>query len=338
MAKWVLFTDFHLHDYKSNNKGPLSRLDIGLEILKKIYVHADTIGAAGLLFAGDFFDQPKLMPTIVVNRSAEVMLQLAKEYPNLVCLAISGNHDHSSKNLLHKPAVTALRYLEEIVPNNFKIIDDRSLTIGNMHISGIPYYEYKEDYEVRLKERNAKVLEKDRQGIYKIVLIHQTPSGMGNPNIPVDTDVNDPLYDAWDDIFCGHIHQMMEITPKFLLIGNSQHRDLGDEGQEKGFFVIDTDLRTKTFVSLKGSYPEYRRVRVQIGETIPDDGYNYYIPSFVADVNDIQNNQEGAINTENFEINLSAEKLVENYAKEVAPGDPELLRVGLDCLKLKVEI
>jgi len=337
MAKWVIFTDFHSHDFKSYNKGPISRLDIGLEILKKIYAHADKIGAAGILFGGDWFDSPKLLPTIVVNRNTEVILQLSKEYPQLACLAISGNHDQSSKNLLHKPAVTALTYLEEIAPNNFKIIDDKTFTLGDLCISGIPYYEFKEDYHQRLKERHDKIMDKPRPGVYKVLLIHQTPSGMGNPNIPVDTDVNDPLYDAWDDVFCGHIHSRIEITPKFTLVGNTHHRDLGDAGSEKGFYVIDTESKSKEFVSLKGQYPEYIRQRVKIGESVTDDGYNYYVPHYITGDADVENNPEGLINTENFEVDLSPDKLIENYCKEVAPGDEELLKVGLECLKLKIE-
>lgn len=343
MAKFVLFSDFHSHNYQKNNRPNLQRLDFGLEMLEKeIYGYAHSIGANGLFFCGDWFDSPKLLPTIVVNRNTETVLKLSRQYPNLPVLAISGNHDHSSKNLLHKPAVTALTYLQEIAPANFRIIDDQTMKVSeDMVVTGIPYYEFKEDFHTRLREQHEIIKARIENGTlsrdsYKVLLIHQTPSGLPNPNIPVDTDVNDPLYDIWDEVFCGHIHARQEITPKFTLLGNTDHRDLGDEGSEKGIYVIDSVTRTKQFVSLKGKYPEYRRVRVKIGEAVPDDGFNWYVPHYVTD--EINNNPDAAINTDNFEVDLSAETLIDNYCKEVAPGNQRLLSAGLECLKLKVEI
>lgn len=338
--KILVFSDFHSHDYKTHNKGAKSRLDIGLDILQHIYQYANDNGVDFLCFCGDWFDSPKLLPTVVVNRNTEVMLELSKKYPNLFCLAISGNHDHSSKNLIHKPAVTALTYLQEITPKNFRIIDDSSITIGDIVITGIPYYEYADDFKQKLKQRADHLRESIDIGhvpkdAYKLLLIHQTPSGMGNPNIPVDTDVNDPVYDIWDEVMCGHIHCSMKITPKFTIVGNTHHRDLGDEGQEKGFWVIDTDTKIKEFVSLKGKYPEYRRARVSIGESVPDDGYNYYVPQYLLE--GPVNNVEGAVKAEDFGVDLSAESLIQNYLKQVAPDDEELLKVGLECLKIKVE-
>ena len=85
---------------------------------------------------------------------------------------------------------------------------------------------------------------------------------------------------------------------------------------------------------MKGKYPEYIRVRLKIGEPTPDDGFNYYVPAYFTD-NAVNNNPEAGVDTRSFEVDLTPEKLIENYCKEVAPGNDELFKIGLECLTLR---
>src|SRR4051812_7811029 len=114
LRKILKFSDVHLHNYKTFNNRDKSRLDVGLDIVREIYRYANEHGIDVLCFAGDWFNAQGDIPAIVVNRSVSLILEMADKYPHIECYAISGNHDHSSKNLLHKPAVTALEHLQKI--------------------------------------------------------------------------------------------------------------------------------------------------------------------------------------------------------------------------------
>jgi DNA repair exonuclease SbcCD nuclease subunit len=158
-------------------------------------------------------------------------------------------------------------------------------------------------------------------------MIHQTPTGLGNPNIPTDTDVNDPLYDVFDFVWCGHIHWKLPITDKFYLGGSPLHRDLGDEGQDKGFWVQDlTNPTNVNFYSLKGRYPEYKRVKA---EEIPEGMQDEYVildpPVEVTEV-------DGDLTAEEFGTDLKAETILTNFYNTVHGKDDELLTTGLGFL------
>jgi DNA repair exonuclease SbcCD nuclease subunit len=219
------------------------------------------------------------------------------------------------------------------------IIDDKTINLlaQGFSVSGVPYYEHSQDFQTQLEKRDAEIKRLSTAGKkagFNILLIHQTPSGLGNPNIPVDIEATSPLFSEFDMVFCGHIHTRQEITAKFTIIGSPNHRDLGDEGQEKGFYVVDTETKTKEFVSTKGKYPEYKRQRIKVGQQIEGDGFNYIVPQFVEEAKDIKGE---TVIKDNFEIDLTPAKLMENYIQHVKPNDVELLQAGLECLTLKIE-
>lgn len=342
--KFIIFSDIHIHDYKTHSTRDRSRLEVGIALLKTIWKYADDHGISRILFVGDLYDMQKLLPTAVVNRMIETFLELAATYPKIKCWAISGNHDHSSKNLLHKSAITALTHIADVVPNNFVLMDDVTELINGGHnedpviLSGVPYYEYPEHFQQRLSVAN---FQSDIIGAnygefkpFRILLVHQTPTGLENKNIPFDTDVHDPLYDIFDEVFCGHIHARQEITPKFTIVGSPMHRDMDDAGVEKGFYVLDTFTREKEWVSLKGNYPEFIVVRVKLGEDIPIDPHNFIVPVIV---DGIRLPKEGEADPQDFQTDLSPATLVANYCATIAPDDQQLLTIGLECLTLKQE-
>lgn len=326
--KVLIYSDIHIHNYKSYGKPDRSRLRVCLDVLEEIYFHAHENGIKHILFAGDLVDSQGKLPTSVVNGVLATFLKLAMKYPEIICYAISGNHDHASKNLIHEPAITALDFVADGVPNNFIIIDNKDKIIAdNILVSGVPYYEIPEHYNQALAQRKEAVdrYKQQEPKFYTILLVHQTPEGLPNPNIPTDTNPNDPVYYSWDDVNCGHIHDRMELTDRFTLVGNTHHRDRADEGKEKGFYVLDTVARKKKFVSLKGLYPEFITVRLGPGEVMPYDPVNYTVPEYTE-----AKALSGTVDTEDFAGDLSEQKLVENYWQEVDGEDKELLSIGLD--------
>lgn len=327
-----LFSDVQIHNYKQFAKGN-DRLFHTLDVLDRVWEYAYQVESNFILFSGDWFDSQGSLPTIVVNETIAKLQELREKYPKIICIAITGNHDQASKNLLHSPAVSALRHLERVLPKNFMCIDNSVVEIPNSDIVvfGIPYYEYPEHFRKMLEKQSKEASHSDFKGKKKLLMIHQTPTGLGNPNIPFDTDVNDPLYDVFDAVYDGHIHKRQQITPKFLVVGSPLHRTLEDEGQEKGFIGIHTDDITKwDLVSTRGLYPEFQQLKVRHDDQIPKDTGNYIIPQYEVSK---EQAEEGDATVEEFGSDLTAVELMTNYWKEVDGKDEELLKIGLTFIK-----
>lgn len=319
------FSDLHIHNYQAHDRNG-SRLANCLNVLELVFKFAHKNGIDCILFSGDLYDNQKALPTEVVNQVFETFAKLFETYNDITFIAISGNHDHASKNLLSSPAVTALSHLD-LMFTNFVLIDNTEFILAdNLTVVGVPYYEHSEDFHKALADSLPTLV----QGC-TILLCHQTPSGLNNPNIPFDTDVHNEIYDNFDLILNGHIHAFQEITPKFINVGSPLHRDLGDLGVDKGFLVIDIDAigegKFYKFVSTKGKYPEFELVHLKQGEEFKKDAFNYLIP-----IREAKESIAVETNTGEFGGGLTDENLVRNYWKKVS-SDEALLFTGLKFLK-----
>lgn len=322
------FTDLHIHNYQAFDKDG-SRLANCLEVLTLVFKFAHKHKIEFILFSGDLYDNQKALPTEVVNLVIEKFAKLFATYPHITFIAISGNHDHASKNLIKKEAVTALTHLD-LMFDNFKLIDNTDYPLddnGELGVIGVPYYEHSEDYHKALEK--VLPLTSDYQKV--ILLSHQTPSGLNNPNIPFDTNVHNELYESFDLVLNGHIHAFQEITPKFINVGSPLHRDLGDLGVDKGFLIIETDAIGEEdfykFVSTKGKFPEFECVKLKEGEELKKGDFNYLVP-----IRELKQALTLDVNVEEFGGGLTDENLVRNFWKKVSK-DEALLFTGLKFLK-----
>lgn len=321
----TIFSDLHAHTYADHDtKG--SRLQNCLKVLRMIFKFNHKQGIKYTLFAGDMYDTQKAIPTEVVNEVIATLKQLFEEYPEQTVIAITGNHDQASKSLWHQPAVSALTHLNTVFGDRFSLIDNGFYQLGSkandLEVHGIPYYEFPEDF---LKALQARA---EDAGDNSILLIHQTPSGLYNDSIPFDVDINNPLFKKFKYVYCGHIHQRQDINEKFTVIGTQLHRDLGDEGDEKGFLVMDM-LEPEAgyqFISTRGKFPEF--VRAKASEFGAYEGqYMVVIP----EIDTTQRTKEAKV--EEFNTSLKSEDLVTNYWTEAGGGDKKLLETGLSLLR-----
>lgn len=324
----AVFSDLHVHNYKAHDNNG-SRLKNCLKVPETIFKFCDKNGIEIIVFTGDWFDNQGAIPTEVINETEATLRRLFDTYPDIKIIAISGNHDHASKNLINKPAITALTHLDSIF-ENFVLIDNRVEAIETederIIFCGLPYYELPEDYHSVLKDFNPLATQVECDA--KILLTHQTPTGLNNPNIPTDTDVNDPLYDPYDIVLNGHIHAFQAITDKFINVGSPLHRDLGDEGVTKGFLVINTQNLPKfKFISLKGKFPEFQTQKLKLGEKVEYDGFNYIVPSWTEETTENTDN----VNVDEFGNDLTAETLLTNFWSKQS-NDKALLTTGLKLI------
>lgn len=336
MYNTIIFTDWHVHNYKMFDKNG-SRLDNCVKVARIIFKYAHKNGINRILFGGDLFDKQQTIPTAVIDSVVETFAQLFETYPNIHFVAISGNHDHATKNLPDAPAITALRFLAISFPNNFFLIDNDCYDICDENyradsdgkeyyarVHGIPYYEHPEHYQEKLQE----VAETKMIAGANILLIHQTPKGIGHALIPHDTDPADELYSNFNMVFCGHIHARQELNPKFLVVGSPIHRDRADEGEDKGFYVFDIfNPADRKFVSLNKKFPVFHIAESELEASCYDQ------KDFVVLIPKIDHiSQAEAAKTESFNTALKPEQLIENFWLETDGKDKDLLAVGLSFI------
>lgn len=322
----VIFSDWHIHDYKRFNTDG-SRLGNCLRVLFDLGAFCDKNGITTILFAGDLYDTQKALFTNVVNETVQAFIDFSKMYPNIVIYAISGNHDHSTKNLIGKEAESALMHIQSVVPDNFIVIDNQTVQFPDgVSVTGIPYYEYKEHFNIKLDEAANRISTQNNSKNF--LLIHQTPAGLDNEMIPADTNPKDINYMSFDYTFCGHIHLHKQITETFCLVGNPIHRDLADAGKSKGFLVMNLLKPEKGFKFFKLSgYPEF--ISVFEDDEVENEAANYVVRKPRLDTLKLQESAK----VEKFNTDLSASDLMSNFWKEADGKDKDLLAIGLGFLK-----
>jgi DNA repair exonuclease SbcCD nuclease subunit len=333
--KVTIFSDLHIHDYKQYNNGG-NRLTNCLDALEKMCKFSIDNGITTMLFGGDLFDTQKVLFVEVVNKTIERFIKIFSNYPELKIYAITGNHDQSSKSLIDSPAVSALDHLASIFPDNFIVVDNAVQEIAKgIVVVGIPYFEFKEHFQKRLQklaETTAAIkagMEEEGLEPKAYLLIHQTARGNGNAMIPYDTDPTDEVYKIFDHVYCGHIHNREELTAGFTNIGSPMHRDLGDAGMQKGFYVRNLAKPEKghKFIYLSG-FPEFvvRKEGEAQGET---DEANFVVvePDYDALA------AASTANVEEFNTSLENKDLLTNFWKHADGKDKELLSIGLEFIQ-----
>jgi DNA repair exonuclease SbcCD nuclease subunit len=325
----VFFTDLHINRYTQFSQHH-DRLKDCLKVIDDVFKYAIHYEANTILFGGDLGDLPKWVYVDVIDALMGRFVKWFTKCPHITLYAISGNHDHSTKNYFDKPAKTFLGVFVKAFPGNFILLDNDF----NGCVMGIPYYEHKTCFDTALEDMHSRAVAiKKKQGTESklTLLIHQTPEGIYNSIIKADTSPSDPRYKVFDLVLCGHIHRKQIISPKFIVGGNPLHRDLGDIGDEKGIWLLDLadPVNTIEFISRKGRYPEFVRVKP---EDITEDMHH---TSFVVPVMEKQAVlNDNAADHATYNNSLSMEELLINYWKDTTDGqDQRLLQIGLELLK-----
>ena len=150
-----------------------------------------------------------------------------------------------------------------------------------------------------------------------ILIMHQT---VGFPMVPDDIDPRHPLFDSFDMVFNGHIHQYSKVNARFINVGTPIHRDAGDIGQEKGYLIYDIETGKYERVITEG-YPVFRKVE-EGGDPIPEewkDDYIMWVPKA------IEVTPEGKEIQENFNHNkVPRTTLLNNYLDMKVTEESEL--------------
>lgn len=251
--KFLILSDLHIHNYsKWDNNG--SRLDNCLNVLIDAFIHCSTNNIKHILFVGDLFDQHKSVPTEVLNKTFDVFSELFKSF-DVDFYAISGNHDLSNNNTYDIEAYSSLYILSHM--KRFILLDRKMIDLDGLIIGGLPYFK-------DINEFN-RVYSDNSFNNADILLIHQTPehdNSMIRPDVYIKDFTNNM-------VFCGHIHKHEKLSDHFVIVGSPLHRDLGDEGQDKGFLVYDSTSNTFEIIYL--DYPKFSRESLEVFENSSND-------------------------------------------------------------------
>ena len=292
----LLLGDMHLHPHK----GDMETLLIAGKIWEKIIKYSHDTGTP-IWFLGDLVDKD----SYVHKRADKIIRDALVKYPKAHIIGISGNHDQYGYNYIDAPAIS---YLEGLHYNNFHLLDDKKITEiqGDFAVHGIPYYHRPEDF---YKALQARVDDLDPM-IKNFLLIHQTPTGLIDMDIPVQIDVDHRLFTYFDMVFSGHIHSEQEITDRFHMVGNSVWSDSTDYGVEKFAILFNTETFEKQYI-----LTDYREAPQKMEERVRqvDD---IEVPSVIA----------GMDNAEQWE------QTIRNYAEQQG-ADEETTIAGVKIIK-----
>lgn len=249
--KFVILSDVHVEDYPSFNTSAFSRLEESVLPIKDAFKLASEM-SGNILFSGDLFDKAGAIKAHVLNLVYTVFKDMFEQYPDVKFIAISGNHDMTTRSFVKLPAESALKVLQEAF-ENFILLDELNATWseGIVRVHGIPFFDKRELWLEYLGYQQVSEV-----GVVDILLTHQTDNTQPNTDIFYD-DVF-----QFDMVFNGHIHNCNKIAHKMWTVGNPHHRDLSDEGKHK--YMLQFDTETMVVTPIKTNYRQLVKPTVQL--------------------------------------------------------------------------
>lgn len=256
MSKILIIGDVHFGDH--SNKDIEKEQLYAFEQIQE-YVQENNISF--VFSVGDIVRKKKDIPHLSVPILAKINKHLTGVY------AISGNHDQDDDNFFtkkndrfctSKSAVTEL-YNVRCLDNDFFMFQDGKF------IFGVPFYRNAEDFykavEATLDKYDKRIQE--HSVLPKILLIHQTPNTTPFSENASDTiDIEHPLFDKFDLVICGHIHEHKQLNDKFWQIGGLVPFNRNEVGQ-KYFLEIDTETLEVKPIPLKQNITFSEKTKIE---------------------------------------------------------------------------
>ena len=320
--KVIIVGDIHAHNYKSFNVGD-NRLNNIIELINYLFRYAFLNKVKKIIIVGDLHNNMEVISTKVVNRLIKCFKNNFNTYNNIDVLALSGNHDFATKNLIDSPGESALNYLNQAFEDRF-LLSSNHLSID--YSSGIevcmhfvPYYEYPEHFKEAVRKINIKLHQ------FNYLFTHQLV-GLGIDAVDEDISFDDPLFNNFEIVFNGHVHYGRKVSPGFINVGSPIHRDAGDMGIRKGFWIMNLyEPSTLEFHDITEMFPQF--IYKKEDESLTEwESKQYIIRQPVIE----KTSEEDEI-SEKFAISLRPETIIKNYCKEV--GEEDKLSYGMNLLK-----
>lgn len=349
--KLAIFSDLHAHTFKDfdsvTDLTGSQRLDNIVATLEYIRDDCYKRDIKHVLFAGDMFHIRSKVNTVVYNAIYDTIKSF--NHFGIEIIAIAGNHDqndnsdvpaHSLHTFNDLPGVTVYghQYIHQLV-------GDSPLDMVNIYC--VPYSKNAQ----RTKDWLAN-LEKPEVTLFSnICLFHLGIDGgfVGKGNYPMADafKIEDLRPDFFKYIVGGHFHkhQFLGGHPHAFYTGAPIQHSFSDEGEDKGYFIIDTSKRYDVqFVPV----PNPKFITLTVSDIVnldmqelADEGHYVRIVAKESEVQRIYplptNLQYKLVLEKVYEevlrvdvkIGMSDEEVVTKYAEEY---NPDAMEIGLKIL------
>lgn len=343
--KILCFSDLHAHNYREFDEKTdftgSKRLDNILETLEYIKVYCVKKDINTILFAGDLFHVRAKVDTVVFNSIYDKMKEISDE--GIAIIAIPGNHDDKDNSDLPQHSLHAFNDIK-----NMKVVDKLdTISLDTEHsVTCVRYSKNTQMIKDFINNINPEQL-----GKKPILLGHLGIDGgyVGKGSYPMAEafSVEDLRPDLFNFIILGHFHRAQ-------ILGGYQHvyytgapiqHSFSDEGENKGFYIIDTDKGNKEFVPIDN--PKFITVTSEYSKEELQEHANKgnYIRAYLREdevqdfINIVPQNLKYKIHIEkvyqkdtrvDVKVGMDFKEIVTKYAEEY---NPEALDVGLEILE-----
>ena len=247
----ISFSDLHINNWQTKYRYDGDRLSDSIAPLTYLDLLAINKGVP-LLFSGDLFHKPRSLDSEIIELAISKLSNLHSKI-----IGIDGNHDQRKPNTHKNPVKGYNEILSMVVPNMTCLTPDIYYNNGNFVVHGIPYLKHNVGFKYYLG-RIKKNLSKD---LPNILLIHTDLPGAITENGTSLGDVDNirlNMFKEFDLVLCGHIHKPQVIRKGIVMVGAPYQQNLGDIGQERGYWEIYDDMSYK-FIPLNNICPTYKR-------------------------------------------------------------------------------
>ncbi len=347
ILKIACFGDFHAHiykefDHKSDRSGS-KRLDLQIDTLEFIKNECLRREIDTILFSGDAFHVRARVNTLVFNSVYDKFKEIAES--GIRIIAIPGNHDDHDNSDLPQHSLHAFKDIDGV-----EIMDKLSITMldDRTPVVCVRYSKNTKMIKDFINSINHTGFDKK-----PILLGHMGISGgfvgKGSYPMPDAFTVEDLRPDVFKYVVLGHFHRRQTLGgyDHVLYTGAPIQHSFSDEGEEKGFIVLDTKKRwdiqfvpipNPMFLTMSAT-----DVANEDMQKIADEGHYVriyvkekdleYVKTFIPD-----NLQYKIILEKSYEeqtridvkIGMSEEEVVKKYAEK---HNPEALEMGLKILE-----
>jgi len=217
-------------------------LDIANSLIQ-IRDYCEEQGITVLGIAGDIFHKRAVLDTTVFNTIYRVLESFQRK--KILIVAIPGNHDRVSNAHYSDNSIHGLKHVINVVENPEMIFLD-----DNVSMLCIPY--------TKDKDFLLSTIEEYLPDKPTILMAHVGVTGgfVGKNNYTMMDMVQaeELRYDLFKYVILGHYHkpQLITGTNNMIYTGAPLQHNFNDEGETRGFWVVDTDKRfNMKFVPIK---------------------------------------------------------------------------------------
>jgi len=346
MAKFIFATDLHMHPFvdfsQADGEYITTRFKEQIRALENVFSIARK-EKAKVIIGGDVFHKRGAIKTEVFNKVFKVF----QENGDIESHILRGNHDSTTNSLRTHSSITPLKAL----PNVHVYNTPKRHSIDGVGFYFLPYGDETEEMKEFINSGD-KVDSSDIEVLVAHIGVDGASQGKHSHRLSGAFGYGDLRPDYFNFILLGHYHKRQQLSTdhnRHFYGGSYMQHNFGDEGQDKGVHLIDTEANTVEFIPLETT----KFVTVQ-GNDVPSNLEEVMKNSFVRflgsanEVKALQNLQEAnkELGLDNIRIELqrdytqearmglnasmSEEDIVRKFAQDKFPGSVD---EALECLR-----